>query len=389
MATLMLNGFETGSAVEVQALGGTASIQSSVTRGAWSIYSLRCNPATTATGFASVYGPLATFGNLGAYSAATVYYRFYFRYDTKPASGDEPIFVARQTGNATKLELRINSAGNLAAYDRTPTLLATGSTVLASGTWYRIEVKVGTGASAAWEVLIDGVSEISGTADLSTTNNGWSIMGKAFNRNGNTVDFYYDDCRASSTEYPGEGKVLLRAPSANGTYQTFSVGAGSGSHYQIVGEVPQDGDSSYLVSTLVADNAETEQLADAAADVGVISCAYAVAIVKRDGASAGAVRTRLRSGSTDSDTNNNYAVTAAYTSVGKLYDTDPATAAAWTRAGLNGCEVGVVEKSATNRTRLAAAYLMFDYVDYVAPDGGFSLINSGLCRSPLLGGLVR
>jgi len=478
MATLRFTGFELGDGVEGStAIAGTASIQSSVTRGAWSAYALRCNPTTTAVGSLTVFGFVATgTGAQAVHNAATAYYRFYFRYGTKPSANDEPIFtVRRQVGNASKLELRISSAGVLVAYDSatTPVLMATGTTALAAGTWYRIELMAATGTTAAWEVKIDGVSEMSGTGDLSTSNNGGVIFGKFADRNGNSVDFFYDDYLASNSAYPGAGKSSLLAPDANGTYQAFSIGAGSGSHYQIVNELPQNGDTSYLLSTLTANDAETEDMAASPSGIGVINCACPMAVVKRDGASNGAIRLRLRSGSTDSTTGSNYASTSAYAAIGRLYDTDPATSAAWTTSGLDGCQVGIVEQSAANRTRLTGAYLLYDWADpvppvnsvapavtpspasvgqscscttgtwtgnptsysyqwklngsnvgtdsssytplatgtltctvtasnaagagspavsnsvTVSPGGGFSLINSGLCRSPLLGGLVR
>ena len=42
--------------------------------------------------------------------------------------------------------------------------------------------------------------------------------------------------------------------------------------------------------------------------------------------------------------------------------TDPATTAAWTESGLNGCEIGAIEDETVDKTRLLAAYLMVDYV---------------------------
>ena len=161
MAIIGLCGFETGDTVQAIGVAGTHDVQGTVKR--TGAYALRCNPTTTGVGYVGLggYNPKPA-----AYNAATAYYPFLFRYATKPASNSEPLFTAASTTGANKFHIRINSAGNLSAHNRFGTLMATGSTVLAVDTWYRIDAKVGTGASAAWEVRIDGVSEISGTGDL-------------------------------------------------------------------------------------------------------------------------------------------------------------------------------------------------------------------------------
>lgn len=365
MAILNITGFETGDASEaVGGLSGTASIVTSPVR--TGTYALRCNPTTTGTGFTSIQSHSSTTGAAASFTPNTHrYLRFYFRYATKPSSNHEIICqISSGSGRgATHLEVRLDSSGNLRAY-RSTTALATGATVLAANTWYRIEVKRELGTNAAWEVKIDGVSEISGTANFGASTGTTLAIGKILNRNSNTVDFFFDDVSVSDSGYPGAGAVLALLPNANGNYQTWSIGAGAGSHYENVDEVPHDSDTTYLLSSLGSGDAETEAL-QATATVGIsgtIAVAKSVAIAKRNGGTNGAVRLRLRSGSTDSDTSADATTTASYALLGRIYETDPATSSAWTTSGLDAVETGLIERSTTNASRLTFTALMVDFV---------------------------
>lgn len=368
MATVNFHGPASGELVEFDASANTISVVSTPVRPGGS-YSLRSNPTTTGIGFATV-AAIAASGATGAANAANAYTRFYFRYATKPSADNEEIFRARN-GVSIKFQLRLNSSGNLVALDSALSTLATGSTVLAQDTWYRIEVLVGTGASANWEVKIDGVTEISGTGNLLASNNTRWNVGKTTNYNGRSVDFFFADILVSDSGYPGPGQCLALTPNAEGNYNSTwtlnATGSTAGTHYAEVDDLPEDGDTSYLLSTGSAGDAQTVNLTSTATAgiSGTINCAKAYAVVKRDGGTNGSVKVRIRSGTTDSDTTGS-ASTSAYGWLGKLAEVDPSTSAAWGTSGLDGAEVGAVENS-VNKTRLTAAYL---FVDFTAAAGG-------------------
>jgi len=341
---------------------GTASIVTSPTRGAWSTYALRVNPTTTGTGYYAVLGSNGAYAVLTANLGATTYTTFYFRAATLPASNDEE-FVNVYITAAAKMQLRISSAGVISAYNGT-TLIATGTAVLSLDTWYKIQIKCGTGTGAAIEVKVDGTTDISTTANLSASNTSAIRLGKVANRNGNSVDFYYDDAIVSNSEYVDAVKVACLIPDANGAYQTFTVGAGAGSHYQVVGLLPPDTAASYLVSTINVGDAETEASSSAASKSisGTIHCVSPSVAMLRDGGSNGRVKVRLRSGSTDSDTIA-FATAASVSYSCVLNATDPATGSAWTTSGIDGCEVGLVQDTGGQKTRMASANLMVAFDD--------------------------
>jgi hypothetical protein len=243
-APINIIGFEQGSTHESNATAGTTSVQSSVKR--TGTYALLANPTTTNVG----YHQFLTFGASGVSSnpnVATMYSRFYFYYTTKAASGAEEIFVQRDTTNAAdKLSVRLNSSGNLVVYDSAASLVATGSTALSSSTWYRIEVKAGNGAAAAYEVKIDGTSELSGTANQAATNCGGIRLGKVTDRSNQSVTYYYDDINMNDAAYPGDGNVLMIKPKANGSTHQCTWGTNS-SNYLEVDEVPADDGTTYIL----------------------------------------------------------------------------------------------------------------------------------------------
>jgi hypothetical protein len=375
-AIVQICGFESGSSIETIQTGGTFDAAYTSVKRTGS-YALRTAPTTTAAGWVELRA-------VGGASAATYYTRFYFRYATKAASSDEPIAAVMNASSVLKFELRLNSAGNLVAYDATPTVISTGASVLSSGTWYRIEVRVtevGAGTDT-WEVKINGTSELTGTNDLGASNVLATRFGKTTNRNGNTVDYVYDDIAMSDSAYPGPGQVSIMRPDGDGVATTWTIGAGAGSDWENVEEVPHDSDTTYLLSTLVSGDASTVTLESAAAAgiSGTISAVKGLTMVKRDAASDGTYQVRLRAGGTNSDSSNATA-TSAYTAGQRLLTTDPSDSNPWTTADLDGLEVGIEQNETSDRTRVSAMYVMVDYEPGATAtcNGQITLLGVGKC----------
>jgi hypothetical protein len=355
MSFLNICGFETGDMSEALTTSGSVSIQSSVMRSG--TYALRCN----GTG-AFRLGAARTTGTVNM-AASVSYSRIYFRYDTKPAANDEPFAMVADSAPNIKLELRLTSTGVIKVYDNTGTnLVGTGATVLSSGTFYRIEFKCSTGNPSAWEVLVNGAVEVSGSSNLGGNPTAQIYLGKWVNRNGGSVDFFYDDVCVSDSAYPGDGKSLLFLPSGDGSFTTWTIGAGAGSKYEQVDELPPDGDTSYLISTQVLLDAYTAAMQDCATVglSGTINCVKGIYLVKGAG---GFINTRIRGGGTNSDSANiSINTVGAYVGIERLLALDPSTSAAWTTGGIDGAEVGVVEASTSVPTRVSAIFLLVDFV---------------------------
>jgi len=355
LAILNFCGFESGDSSELNATTGTFSIQNSTVRSGE--YALRCNPDTTAVGRVTIVG-LTAAGQQQAYSQATVYCRFYFRYATKPAANDEEIFTFFTGAGAMKLALRLDSAGKLVVYDRSNTKIATGATVLSANTWYRIEITSASSATAAYELRIDGSTELSGTLDTIATNHGQIRLGKNSDRNGQSVDLFYDDVLIDSAAFPGAGSVHRMDANTDGTYTawTSSNGVLTPNIYTELLPVPHDSDLGYITtsSSGAAFTAQLESATEAGIS-GVVKAVKSVAIVRDEGG-VSSISIRLRSGSTDDDTTANDPG-ASYTARQKLYETDPATSAVWNTSALDSLQVGVVSAAAV-ALRCTSAWAM-------------------------------
>ena len=355
MAFRNICGFETGNASEAFQALGTYSIQSTTKR--TGNYALRVNPVTTGTGYFSLAGLAAT-GGIGDIGSTETYMAFYFRVAAAPAANDEEFALLNLSGSPNNNNaLRLTSGRVIKFYsgDGT-TLIATGSTVLALDTWYRIELWIGSGDGAGatdnYELRINGATEFSGTMQFGGAGATAVAfyLGKVNNKNGQSVDFYYDDVAVSNSGWVGHGKVSILKPNGAGSYTDWT------GTYADVDEVPHDSDTTYLTSS-TSGQAETVAL-DSAATSGVdgaIGTVKAVAIVRDEGG-ASAIQVRLRSGTTDSDTTSADPGTS-YVALCKMYDVNPADSAAWESADIDGIEAGV-ENNASVAARCTAIYAM-------------------------------
>lgn len=369
MAIGNLSGCELNSLGEFLASSGTVSVQNTIKRTGG--YALRANPTTTNVGYAELDVRVAVS------APASMYSRFYFRYDTAPSSGNsEPIFATQSAGSVLKFELRVtNSSGSifLAAYNSAVTLLATGTTALSSGVWYRIEVLTGTGASANWEVRIDGTTEISGTDDLTTNNNAKALLGKTVNRSGQGVDFFYDDMLLDNGAWPGAGQIKSLLPDADGDNAQWT--AGTGSTYTEVDEgVAADGATTYWQSVAQNDAHTVNLQSTATGDIsGTINALKVSAHTARAGGANGNMSLRIRSGTSNTDGGTSTTIASFGWRHHWVSATDPATSAAWTLSGIDEAEVGVVDVHASQRSRCSTLMAQVDYAPSAVTDNWFPL----------------
>lgn len=369
MATRAVCGFELNSALAEGgggALSGTASLVTSPTAGSWSTYALRCNPTAGGVGYFNLWNHSATTGfpNFNETCGTTSYIRFKFRANTIPASGSEQFLKLVTAAFVNKFSLKLNSTGQISCLD-TSGNIQTGTAVLSSGTWYRIEVKIGSGAGGVIEWKIDGTTDLTTTGTLNANAGAQTIYGSD-GATGADIDFFFDDIAVSDSAYPGDGGVMLLIPDANGTYQDFSIGAGSGSHYQVVGVVPPSITTSYLVSS-AQNQTETENMQPSSAKPisSTINCVLPLSYLRRN-ASTTTGKVRLISGGNNFD-GSSVSVGSTAVCYGIPYDTDPNTGSAWTTSGIDSLQVGCVDDNASNRLRIGGAFLTVDAVVAAVP----------------------
>lgn len=359
MAVLNLAGFECGDTSECRSVTGTLSVQSAVKRTGG--YALRVNPTGSNLGHARFSGVAAGGTITSDLNVATLYTRFYFRYATRPSSGEEQFLVVLDTGGADKAFCCLNSAGKIELFDNNGIRQATGTAVLAQDTWYRIEVKTSTGSgNQPCEVRVDGTADISASINQLTNNNGSVRLGKVSSRAGVNIDYYYDDLSLNDSAWPGEGAVEVMLPDSNGSTAQWTSGTNS-SNYAEVDEIPTDSDTTYIKCGTGGNQVHLVGLEScASAGVsGTINAVKAWVRAREDTSVTSSLRVRVRSGGTNSDTSGSNLDTT-YASRFRLLTADPATSAAWTTSGLDAVEVGVVEANAV-AMRCTNIALMVDF----------------------------
>ena len=362
MALLRVCGFESGASGELQTLGGTSSIGTGTVR--TGTYSLRCNPTTTATGYINVGLPSAA-GILGNFNNQTLYTGFAFRAATLPAANSEEIYACYNSIAGLCSALRINSDGTLAHYNTSNVLVATGTTALTTGVWYYIEYMATNTATGAYEVKINGVSEISGTSNNGTSNSAFVAHGKNTNRNGQTIDLYYDDIYMSDTAFVGsqyhipEIRILL----PNGAGASAGWTNGTGNTFAEADEVPPESDGAdltYIQADNTMDNLyhvfATEDTATKSVTGDVDALAGYVWAKTLSTTGTSAVAPRIHSAGSNTDATQ-AEMTTAYRGHHVLATVDPATAAAWTLSGVDGAQVGMVAGALAQTQRFSAAYI--------------------------------
>lgn len=350
MAIVNFTGFEQGTdtAYEVNQTTGSGFAYSSTTPHTGT-YSLQQTLAADAsTGYIVLAGYDAS-GTAGAFNLATIYVQFYFRYATKPSSGSETIFWAfEDTGGTQKFAIRLDSAGKLNIYNTANTQIGSaGATTLSANTWYKINVSVGTGAAANYEVLIDDASEFSGTANLNTNNNVSIRLGKVTNTSTQAIDWFFDDVVIDDAAYPaGDAIVKPILPIANGSVMTWTGGTGS-SNYAEVDEVPySDADYVQSLTSGAPNNAQFDMTSTSTAGISgtILSVKCSTRTRENTSVSSSTNGANIWSGASVSSTtafNGNTSVTSKTL----LQNTNPSGGGSWSTSSVDALEMGVIENN--------------------------------------------
>lgn len=381
MANRNFSGFETGDTPgttnECNLTGGTFSCVTTPVKSG--NFSLRCNPTTTNTGWVS-FGLNGNNAQPTTFSLADCYFHFAFRYATKPASASEEFAGVRRSG-AEQATLRLTSTGTILLFqnsDLVTTPVATGTAVLAADTWYYIVGRIQTSGTGAYAIhLYTGdacvlLESLTGTGDFGVANSEGFRLGKITNRNGNGVDFFYDDVAIDDAALPAPGgRVYNLMPNANGTNTAWNAGTGASDYLELDDTLPADNDTTYIKNPAAA-SISTFNLQNVAG-VGITGTVQGVkpwAKIREDTSVTSSQFLRLISGGTTSDNATGFNGTTTYVWLHKFHATDPNTAAAWTLAALDAIEVGVREANAVaDRCTAVGAQVYFDPADWVDLNG--------------------
>ncbi|MBN9004555.1 MAG: hypothetical protein J0H40_03990 [Rhizobiales bacterium] len=309
--------------------------------------------AYTTAGLGSI-----TYGSTGRFSGSSLNLGFVTTAIRKGISTTSTVAVGHAfklllaSGGATvqALAFRDASANTIAGLFFNPDgglVFVRGSTVSSnvlatapSGTvsvdaWYYLEVEFTRHASAgAVNVYLNGALIMSasgvntGAADVAAV----AIIAPV---NGYLVDDLYITDTASRI---GEVRIDTLVPTADTAQKDFTASTGS-DNYAMVGELPVDGDTSYVQADVAgaADLYTTDGLADTPDAIYAVQVRVAA---KKLDTGFRSIKAKLKSGTTEAD-GAAVALATDYAVATAIHETDPATDAAWTASGVNAAQIGM------------------------------------------------
>lgn len=357
-----------GTISTVQAHGGTYA-------GRWNIAGAAANPAQLGSILATGRDSTSTV------LTSTNYFRGYI-YVVSTAVSSVYVLQLRASG-LNMLQVRLNTDRTMGVDERNGTFIATGTTVLTTNTWHRIEVKWGPMTThAPYELKIDGAVELSGSDAVNSDSSVQFLQFGPSNGNPLSMDIYMDDISWRDDQYPGAGQIKLMGPTGDSASNT-GFAASAGSKFGCLDEIPPNAYTDYIESTSSAAYTATLASSGSVGISGTINCAKAFTLAKCTSGTS-AVSLRVRSGSTNFDTTSLTTLNTTSRCLVRAMTVDPNTTLAWTSGNLDAAETGI---SSTNTSTIDAdaTGMMVDYTASTSPKSqgtmtgiGLSLVRGGL-----------
>lgn len=265
-----------------------------------------------------------------------------------PLTTTNPVLTL-EDGATIQVSLYIDSGGHLRLYrgSSSGTLLATGTTVLSSGAFYYIElkVKIATGTSGTYEVHINGAQEAALTSAAANTSNSGSTTADRFffaNCSDNFSSYTYCDLyvcdgtgSAPTNDFLGDTRIQCLLPSGAGTTTQFTPSAGS--NYQCVDETPPNDDTDYVEDGNIGDK-DTYAFQDLTPTSGTVYGVQLGLRARKTDAGGRSIQSVARVGATEVNSADEV-LSTSYLYFFDVRETKPG-GGAWTISDVNSAEFG-------------------------------------------------
>lgn len=290
---------------------------------------------------------LQCFPGGGPYGTLIQGYRY--KYNTNGASNYAILQFYDSVAGGVQCGLAINSSKQIYFWrGTTATVVATGTTVLVAGGIYYIEWKVTFSNTGAFEVRINGVTEIS-SGSVDTTNtannsaNGVQILG---NGGGGNSDFWDDFYLSDNSGGAPNNDFLFNVngpPAIETKFVTSNDAVAftplSSTNASNVDETDYDGDTTYNTSSSTGQT-DTFNHGALSSTPTAIYGVQVVASMRKDDVTVQTGRTKLKSGGTTQNGFSYGLVNSVYVHLADTYALDPNTAAAWLGANVDASKIG-------------------------------------------------
>lgn len=291
-----------------------------------------------------------TFPNLGQRSvnvpsAATYILGFAVQRTAAPSTATHQLCSFKE-GTTIHVDLRWNADATLRVTRNGTQLASSGTTVLAQDVWYYIEFKSTIhDTTGSFEVRINGVVENMGTTTSLDTRNAATGVITVVQINNNNANVnpttIYDDVYIADTsgsfnnDYLGDIRVSALLPDGAGNYTQFTPSTGS--NYQNVDEATANGDTDYNADATVndRDSFSMSNLLTNGTPAGVQVTTQA----RKADSGTRSIRNFLRISGSNYE-GSTKTVSDTYQFHRDMYDTNPATSAAWDQSAVDALEAG-------------------------------------------------
>jgi len=273
---------------------------------------------------------------------------FAFYIEDLPAATRE--LMTFNSSSGAEVGVCVTSLGALKVYRLQPgganDIESSSDGLVIADKWYYLEMKVHiANASGTYDVHLDGVQVVDGTADTQTTNafaDRIHLIGSSTSGS-NTVavlydDFYVLDTTGSPSDFLDPRHVYTLFPTGAGDDAEFTPSAGN--NYAAVDDNGHDSDSTYIESS-VENAQDLYQFADLGAEVIDITGIMIYGIAKKTDITAFDYIAMAKSGGTEGESSRVLVDNSSYFAAGGAILVDPDTAAAWTIAGVNASQFGL------------------------------------------------
>lgn len=231
---------------------------------------------------------------------------------------------------------------------QTGTLLATASQPLGAALWTFLEVKATIADSGGLvQVRLDGTQVLSftgdtrnaGTAEIATVRFSNHFVASGTRHALRLDDVYFcDNAGSRNNDFLGDVRVVTLRPNADTAQADFTPSAGS-AHYTLVADAPDDdGDATYVESGTVG-HKDLYGYQDLSGTPAAIMAVQVTTVARKDDAGSRSLRAVLKSGATTAN-GTARVLSTSYAVYDDRFEVDPATGAAWTKAGVDALQAG-------------------------------------------------
>lgn len=279
-------------------------------------------------------------------STTELFVGFYWQPDAAFVSDTQPV-IAFYGASGILGALHVSILGS--AYVKVgAATVATGPSIVIASTTYHIQVRYKLdNAVGAIQVKLNDISvpyEIDFSGDTNPGVDAAITQVRLYGIDGSRIDnvIINDTSGAADNTWPGIVKFATLTAIGNGNYSGgWLKNSGSAADYTYVDENPNDGDTTYLYTT-VTNTYASFSMSDQSLTNVTYKALLTHAIARKDGGTA-----KLAVGIRDNENNVNYVsglkdLGVSYGVVTERRTTDPSTGTTWTSGGINATEALII-----------------------------------------------